>query len=216
MLQVETLYFLFCYKSLYKYIVISKILLVNLHLIMKSQYQVVLSLGSNQGNRLENIENCINLIHQEIGTVVQVSKLYETPAWGFESEPFYNCAVVVHTHKSAHQVLDEVLLLEEALGRIRSDVEGYQARIIDIDVISFDEEIIASEKLKVPHPEMQKRAFVLKPLLDIIPNFEHPILKQSITQLWEKCPDNVDVNFDDLWFAVRGGGGGGVIRHVVT
>ena len=96
---------------------------------MNKQHQVVLSLGSNQGNRLENIERCFMSIHREIGTVIKVSRLFETPAWGFESGPFYNCAVVVHTHKSAHQVLDEVLLLEEALGRIRSDVEGYQARI---------------------------------------------------------------------------------------
>lgn len=150
---------------------------------MNKQHQVVLSLGSNQGNRLENIERCIMSIHREIGTVIRVSRLFETPAWGFESEPFYNCAVVVHTHKSAHQVLDEVLLLEEALGRIRSDVEGYQARIIDIDVISFDEEIIASEKLKVPHPEMQNRLFVLVPMRDLNLDWRHPILQKYLHEL---------------------------------
>ena len=150
---------------------------------MNKQHQVVLSLGSNQGNRLENIERCIMSIHREIGTVIKVSRLFETPAWGFESEPFYNCAVVVHTHKSAHQVLDEVLLLEEALGRIRSDVEGYHARIIDIDVISFDEEIIASEKLKVPHPEMQNRLFVLVPMRDLNLDWRHPILQKYLHEL---------------------------------
>lgn len=150
---------------------------------MNKQHQVVLSLGSNQGNRLENIERCIMSIHREIGTVIKVSRLFETPAWGFESGPFYNCAVVVHTHKSAHQVLDEVLLLEEALGRIRSDVEGYQARIIDIDVISFDEEIIASEKLKVPHPEMQNRLFVLVPMRDLNLDWRHPILQKYLHEL---------------------------------
>ncbi|NMH25379.1 2-amino-4-hydroxy-6-hydroxymethyldihydropteridine diphosphokinase [Flavobacterium solisilvae] len=150
---------------------------------MNKQHQVVLSLGSNQGNRLENIERCIISIHREIGAVIKVSRLFETPAWGFESGPFYNCAVVVHTHKSAHQVLDEVLLLEEALGRIRSDVEGYQARIIDIDVISFDEEIIASEKLKVPHPEMQNRLFVLVPMRDLNLDWRHPILQKYLHEL---------------------------------
>lgn len=150
---------------------------------MNKQHQVVLSLGSNQGNRLENIERCIMSIYREIGTVIKVSRLFETPAWGFESGPFYNCAVVVHTHKSAHQVLDEVLLLEEALGRIRSDVEGYQARIIDIDVISFDEEIIASEKLKVPHPEMQNRLFVLVPMRDLNLDWRHPILQKYLHEL---------------------------------
>ena len=134
---------------------------------MSKQHQVILSLGTNQGNRLENIERCIAAIHQEIATVIKVSKRYETPSWGFESEDFYNCALIVHTHKTAHKILDEVLLLEEALGRVRSDFQGYQARVIDIDVISFDEEIIATEKLKLPHPEMQNRLFVLLPMRDL-------------------------------------------------
>ena len=108
---------------------------------MKKQHQVILSLGSNLGNRLENIVRCIDNLHKEIGTIIRVSKLYETPSWGFESEKFYNCAVIINTHKSAHQVLEECLLLEEALGRVREEAEGYHARIIDIDVITFDEEI---------------------------------------------------------------------------
>jgi deoxyguanosine kinase len=150
---------------------------------MNKQHQVVLSLGSNQGNRLENIERCIESIHREIGTIIKVSRLYETPAWGFESEPFYNCAVVVFTHKSAHQILDEILLLEKALGRIRENTEGYQSRIIDIDVISFDEEIISSDNLKVPHPEMQNRLFVLVPMRDLNLDWRHPILQKYLHEL---------------------------------
>ena len=72
---------------------------------MKSQHQVVLSLGSNQGNRLENIVNCLQLIHQEIGTIIKVSKLYETPSWGFDSDAFYNCTLVIHTFASADKIL---------------------------------------------------------------------------------------------------------------
>ena len=86
---------------------------------MSKQHQVILSLGTNQGNRLENIERCLNDLHKEIGTIIKVSKLYETPSWGFDSEQFYNCAVVMHTQKSPHQILEEVLLLEEAHGRTR-------------------------------------------------------------------------------------------------
>lgn len=70
---------------------------------MKLQHQVVLSIGSNQGSRLENIQKCIDLIHQNVGTVIQVSKLYETPAWGFESDAFYNCALLLHTYSSAQK-----------------------------------------------------------------------------------------------------------------
>jgi deoxyguanosine kinase len=107
---------------------------------MNKQHQVILSLGTNQGNRLENIERCIDSLHTEVGTIIKVSKLYETPSLGFESDDFYNCVVILHTHKSANQVLEEVLALELKLGRVRENVEGYQARMIDIDVITFDEE----------------------------------------------------------------------------
>ncbi len=150
---------------------------------MNKQHQVILSLGSNQGNRLENITNCIEQLHQKIGTVIKVSKLYESPSWGFESNSFYNCAVVLNTHKTALLLLEEVLTLELELGRLRQDVEGYQPRVIDIDVIAFDEDIIASEKLKVPHPEMQNRMFVLLPMRDLNLDWRHPILQKYLHEL---------------------------------
>jgi 2-amino-4-hydroxy-6-hydroxymethyldihydropteridine diphosphokinase len=150
---------------------------------MNKQHQVILSLGSNQGNRLENIERCIALIHKKIGTVIRVSKLYETPSWGFDSEPFYNAAVVVHSYKDANLILNEILQLELDLGRVRSSSDGYQPRIIDIDLISFDEQIIATEKLKVPHPEMQNRLFVLKPMNDLNLDWRHPILQKYLREL---------------------------------
>ena len=111
---------------------------------MKSQHQVILSLGTNEGNRLQNIENCIALIHQGIGTVIKVSKLYESPSWGFDSDAFYNCALLIHTTSSASKILTQVLKLEKKLGRVRGTDAGYQSRIIDIDLIAFDEEIIKS------------------------------------------------------------------------
>ncbi len=150
---------------------------------MKKQHQVILSIGSNQGNRYENIVLCIDNLHKEIGTLVRVSKLYETPSWGFESEKFYNCAVILNTYKSAHKILEECILLEEALGRVREDGVGYQARPIDIDVIAFDEDIIATEKLQVPHPEMQNRLFVLLPMQDLQLDWRHPILQKYLHEL---------------------------------
>ncbi len=150
---------------------------------MKKQHQVILSIGSNQGNRYENIVLCIDNLHKEIGTVVRVSKLYETPSWGFESEKFFNCAVILNTYKSAHKILEECILLEEALGRVRKDADGYQARPIDIDVIAFDEDIIATEKLQVPHPEMQNRLFVLLPMQDLQLDWRHPILQKYLHEL---------------------------------
>ncbi len=157
---------------------------------MKSQHQVVLSIGSNQGNRLENIESCIALIHQEVGTVIKVSKLYETPAWGFESDAFYNCALLLHTTSSAQKILNQVLKVEKQLGRIRLNQEGYQSRIIDVDVIVFDDEIIETEKLHIPHPLMQNRNFVLLPMQDLKLNWKHPVFQKSISELIAISPDD--------------------------
>ncbi|WJS96421.1 2-amino-4-hydroxy-6-hydroxymethyldihydropteridine diphosphokinase [Flavobacterium johnsoniae] len=156
---------------------------------MKLQHQVVLSIGSNQGSRLENIQNCIDLIHQKVGSVVKVSKLYETPAWGFESDAFYNCALLLYTNSSAQKILNQILKVEKELGRIRLNQEGYQSRIIDIDLIVFDDEIIDSEKLNVPHPLMQNRNFVLLPMQDLKLNWKHPILQKTISELIATTPD---------------------------
>ncbi|TRX22733.1 2-amino-4-hydroxy-6-hydroxymethyldihydropteridine diphosphokinase [Flavobacterium franklandianum] len=156
---------------------------------MKSQHQVVLSLGTNKGNRLLNIENCIQLIHQEVGTVIKISKLYETPSWGFDSDVFYNCALVLHTFKSANTILTKILNIEKQLGRIRGETLEYQSRIIDIDLIAFNEEIIDAEKLQVPHPLMQNRKFVLMPMLDLNLNWVHPVFHKKIAELLEISPD---------------------------
>jgi 2-amino-4-hydroxy-6-hydroxymethyldihydropteridine diphosphokinase len=157
---------------------------------MKSQHQVILSIGSNQGNRLENVKHCIELIHQEIGTVIKVSRIYETPSWGFDSDAFYNCALVLHTFTSAHKILTQALKIEKKLGRIRNDEKGYQSRLIDIDLIAYDEEIIDSEKLQVPHPLMQDRKFVLLPIQDLNLDWKHPVLKKSISELVDISSDH--------------------------
>lgn len=159
---------------------------------MKSQHQVVLSLGSNQGDRLRNIELCLQLIHQEIGTIIRVSELYETPSWGFDSDAFYNCALVIHTFASAEKILEQVLSIERQLGRVRGEASGYQSRIIDIDLITFDSEIIDTEKLQIPHPLMQNRKFVLLPMLDLNLDWIHPVFHKKIAELLEKSPDESD------------------------
>ena len=156
---------------------------------MMSQNQIVLSLGSNIGNRLEAIESCIAIIHNEIASVVKVSKIYETPSWGFESDPFYNCAIVIHTSKSVQKILSKILKLEKQLGRIRSNEKGYQARTIDIDIVSCNEEIFKTENLEIPHQQMQNRKFVLLPVQDLELNWTHPKLKKSISELLQICED---------------------------
>lgn len=153
------------------------------------QHQVMVSLGSNQGNRLALIESCIDLIHNEVAVVVKVSKIYETPAWGFESEPFYNCVLLLHTSKSPQKLLNQLLKVEKKLGRVRNQVAEYQPRPIDIDILTFDEDVVATENLQIPHPLLQKRMFVLQPLLDLDRNWVHPVLKKSIVQLVAETED---------------------------
>src|SRR6478736_8694218 len=157
---------------------------------MELQHQVILSLGSNQGNRLENIELCLELIHQEIGTIIKVSQLYETPSWGFESEAFYNCALILHTPYPAQKILELVLQVEKKLGRIRNENAGYQSRIIDIDLIAFDDEILELDHLQIPHPLMQNRKFVLLPFKDLNIDWVHPVLKKTIPELIQITPDD--------------------------
>lgn len=156
---------------------------------MEEQNKVVLSIGSNQGDRKKMIQDAINSIHRELATVISVSKLYESPSWGFKSEPFYNCAVTIHTNKSAAKVLKIIHKIEQKLGRIRLNQVGYAARLIDIDIISFNNEVINSSFVTVPHPEMQNRLFVLKPMLDLQTEFEHPLYKQSVAELLANCLD---------------------------
>jgi 2-amino-4-hydroxy-6-hydroxymethyldihydropteridine diphosphokinase len=157
---------------------------------MKSQHQVILSIGSNEGNRLENLKLCIEMIHQKIGTVIKVSRIYETPSWGFDSDAFYNCALLLHSFSAANKILAEALKIEKQLGRIRGEGIGYQSRVIDIDLIAFNEEIIDSEKLQIPHPLMQDRKFVLLPIQDLNLDWKHPVFKKNISELIACCLDN--------------------------
>jgi 2-amino-4-hydroxy-6-hydroxymethyldihydropteridine diphosphokinase len=156
---------------------------------MKRQQKVVLSLGSNQGNRRENIENCIQLIHQKIGLIVCASKVYESPSWGFSSDAFYNCALLLHTSFSSEKILRKITAIENELGRVRKNSNSYEARMIDIDIIAIEDQIFNSENLTIPHPQMQNRLFVLVPMLDLKLEWQHPILNKSVSELLDLCED---------------------------
>ena len=153
------------------------------------QNRAVLSLGSNLGDREQAIISCIDAINFQIATVTDVSKLYESEAWGFSSDAFLNCAILVHTSLTASELLESLLKLELDLGRKRSAEEGYQARNIDIDIITFNEEIIAADNLQIPHKEMQNRKFVLLPLCDLKFEWNHPIFHQSKEKLLASTSD---------------------------
>lgn len=157
--------------------------------VMKLQHQAILSLGTNQGDKRDNIEKCIALLHSEVGTVVQVSPVYESASWGFESDNFFNAALLLHTQLTAGQLLEKILVAEAKMGRIRTEYEGYQPRSIDIDIIAFDDEIFSSDALHIPHPQLENRLFVLLPLRDLVSDWKHPKSGISISELIKSCAD---------------------------
>lgn len=162
---------------------------------MRFQNTAILSLGSNMGNRLENLQWSIDHINSHIATVVKVSGIYENPSVGFEGEDFYNCCLLVHTQKPAVQLLAELLSAELEGGRVRNPDERYHSRTIDIDVIAFNNEIISEPTLEVPHPRMQDRNFVLIPLRDVAPNWLHPKFKKDVNQLISESGDDSTCEF---------------------
>ena len=154
---------------------------------------VYLSLGSNMGDRQMLLQLAIGLITYRIGRVKQLSSVVETPAWGFEGDAFFNACVGVETALNPQDVLNELLAIESLLGRERKKAEGYQARTIDLDILFYEDKVIDTEHLNIPHPRMEKRNFVLAPLAEIAPDFKHPVLKQSIRQLVADSQDKANV-----------------------
>jgi 2-amino-4-hydroxy-6-hydroxymethyldihydropteridine diphosphokinase len=150
---------------------------------------VYLLLGSNLGDREAVINKAIDLISEKIGVVALKSSLYETEPWGKTDQPgFLNLALQVQTSLPALEVLQNALQIEEQLGRVR--LERWGSRIIDIDIIFFNQEIIhIKEVLTIPHPEMQNRKFVLEPLCQIAPNLKHPVFNQTIKDLYVTLTD---------------------------
>ena len=161
---------------------------------MNSFTTTYIAIGSNQGDKLENLNQSIQLIFERIGTVKAVSKIYTTPAWGFNGEDFLNACIAVQTKYSAEVLLQKLLAIEIDLGRIRIPQAGYQNRIIDLDIIFFGEEKHDSSQLQIPHPKLAERNFVLFPLVDIAPKLMHPLLQKPIEELLKKSEDASKIN----------------------
>lgn len=165
---------------------------------MKITRTTFLSLGSNQGDLLKNLQQAVNLIADKIGKIQAVSSVYKTKSWGFKSDDFLNICVSVATNLPPETLWNRIVAIEKILGRIRKKTTTYQARIIDIDVLLFDDEIIFSKQLRVPHPNMLERKFVLEPLAEIAPYAKHPITKQNIVSCLASCKDQTAVEKTDL------------------
>lgn len=150
--------------------------------------RLYLSLGTNLGNKRENLTRAIESLSLALGKCVAVSRFIGTAPWGFESDnSFLNCAVAFDTDIAPLELLDITESIERKLGRTQKSHDGhYSDRIIDIDILLYGDDIIESDRLTIPHPLMHKRDFVLEPLAGIAPETQHPVLHKSIEQLLEE------------------------------
>lgn len=169
--------------------------------------RVALLIGGNQGDRHSLIEQATELIRQRIGSVVALSGVYETEPWGEFDTPqqnFLNQALLVETALTAHEVLHEALEIEAELGRSRGPKDSkdlkdlkdtksfrvYHSRPMDIDLIFFNDEVIDTPELTIPHPRMHLRQFVLEPLAEIMPEYRHPVMGLSVKEMLERLNEN--------------------------
>lgn len=155
--------------------------------------KVFLLLGSNIEPRYSYLEIAEKKLVKVIGDVSQRSGIYESEPFGFKSEQtFLNRVLLIYSKLSAIDILKQIHNIETELGRKRSNI-GYTSRTIDIDILYYNNEIINTDILTVPHPRMHKRMFTLLPLADVAPDFIHPTLNINSNQLVELCPDNSEI-----------------------
>lgn len=155
--------------------------------------KLILSLGGNKGNVATTFLHVEKEISNEIGKILKSSSSYKTAAWGNTNQPdFLNKVIEVATDLSVEDCLHKVLLIEKKWGRIRTN-KKWEERSIDIDILFYNDLIIQADYLIVPHPHLQDRKFVLIPLVEILPDYNHPLLNKSIRILLEKCTDILDV-----------------------
>ena len=153
---------------------------------------VYIQLGSNIGIRESFIAKSKEQIEENIGEIIKESSVFETIPWGNNNQNnFLNSVIKIKTVFDAFKILQKSQEIENNLGRVRGEKWG--ERTIDIDILFYNQEIINTEKLNIPHPLLHKRKFVLIPLSEIAPNYIHPILRKNVSDLLSECNDNQEV-----------------------
>lgn len=156
---------------------------------MKRAY---LLLGSNEGDREKWLRDAIILVATNCGTIIRMSSIYSTAAWGLEDQPdFLNMALAIDTNLSPLDLLAAIQKVEESLGRQRTVKWGQ--RTLDVDILFYDNKIIDLPNLKIPHPELAKRRFALEPLCEIAPSHVHPVVNKTVGLLLDECRDKLEV-----------------------
>ena len=150
--------------------------------------KVYLSIGSNKGNRSVLINKAIDEIEKKVGIIISRSSIYQSKSWGFDSNDFYKICLLIDTDIMPKSLLINLKKIEKSMGR--EDIDGsYSDRFIDIDILFYDNIITDSEDLKIPHPKIEIRKFVLVPMLEIADDYVHPILNKTVKELYYDCSD---------------------------
>ena len=154
--------------------------------------EVYLLLGSNLGDSKKKLSDALRIIEEKLGVIIRSSSLYQTAAWGKTDQPdFINQVVCLRTKLPPRQLLEQILVIENQLGRIRA--EKWSSRTIDIDILFYGDLIVQEKDLIIPHPFLHLRKFTLMPLCEINPELYHPVLKAKATDLLNKLEDNLQV-----------------------
>jgi 2-amino-4-hydroxy-6-hydroxymethyldihydropteridine diphosphokinase len=156
--------------------------------------QVAIILGANQSDPERVVSAAIRLIEGNVGAVIKFSKKYKTQPWGYESvNPYLNMVLIVESDLDNFKLMETLLRIEKILGRKRVQQSGYSDRMIDLDVLYIDSQVIDTEVLQVPHPRLHLRIFCLLPLMDVNPQWIHPILNKDINQMLSHCEDEGEI-----------------------
>lgn len=157
----------------------------------KIMSQILLLLGGNLGDVKNSFRQAITLLEQKLGAIAMQSSLYMSEAWGFESDdPFYNQVVEFNSTLPPHEILRITQETEKLLGRVEKTQNTYHSRTIDIDILFIDNMTVDSGNLTIPHPLLHKRRFTMAPLVEHWHEKKHPVLLQSLQELYEQCPDH--------------------------
>jgi 2-amino-4-hydroxy-6-hydroxymethyldihydropteridine diphosphokinase len=157
--------------------------------------EVVLSLGSNMGDRAANLSGALRRLEESGLERVAVSQVYETEPWGFSAETsFYNMVAVYRTLLEPASLMGLISGIEASMGRVRSfGASGYESRVIDIDILFYGDRLINEGGLVIPHPRMADRRFVLEPLAELMPGRIHPVTCRSVATMLAECTDELPV-----------------------
>lgn len=161
---------------------------------LSASSRVIAGLGSNLGDRFAALQCAMELIREEAGEIIAVSSVWETEPWGFDAdEQFLNMVIVLETTLEPKGLIQRFRSIEGRMGRKKSGGGKYESRIIDLDILFWDDRVISIPGLEVPHPKLHSRRFVLEPLMEVAPETVHPVTGLTVAEMLQFCEDNSDV-----------------------